>query len=88
LFVNVEIVSNEADVPVAISTEAVHTINDKPTVFVRVPGGFLPNTVVLGRSDGKQVEVVKGIKPGSQYAAQGSFIVKSELGKASAEHTH
>lgn len=88
LFVNVEIVSNEAEAPVAISTEAIHTVNDKPTVFVRVPGGFLPTPVTLGRSDGKQVEVVKGIKPGSQYAAQGSFVVKSELGKASAEHAH
>lgn len=88
LFVNVEIVSGEAEVPVAISTEAIHTVNDKPTVFVRVPGGFLPTPVTLGRNDGKQVEVVKGIKPGSRYAAQGSFVVKSELGKASAEHVH
>lgn len=88
LFVNVEVVSNEAEVPVTVSTEAVHTVNDKPTVFVRVPGGFLPTPVTLGRSDGKVVEVVKGIKAGSQYAGPGSFVIKSELGKASAEHTH
>lgn len=88
LFVNVEIVSNEADVPVAVSTDAVHTVNDKPTVFVRTPGGFLPMPVALGRSDGKLIEIVKGMKPGSQYAGPGSFIIKSELGKASAEHTH
>ncbi|WP_136416092.1 efflux RND transporter periplasmic adaptor subunit [Herbaspirillum sp. ST 5-3] len=88
LFVNVEIVSSEADVPVAVSTEAVHNVNDKPTIFVRVPGGFLPQQIALGRTDGKLVEVVKGVKPGSQYAAAGSFVIKSELGKASAEHTH
>ncbi len=88
LFVNVEIVSNEADVPVAISTEAVHTVNDKPTVFVRVQGGFLPMPVTLGRSDGKRVEIVKEMKAGSHYAGPGSFIIKSELGKASTEHTH
>lgn len=88
LFVNVEVVSNEADVPVAVSTDAIHTVNDKPTVFVRVPGGFLPTPVTLGRSDGKLVEVMKGLKAGSQYAGSGSFVIKSELGKASAEHTH
>lgn len=88
LFVNVEVVSSEAEVPVAVSTEAVHSVNDSPNVFVRVPGGFLPTPVTLGRSDGKQVEVVKGLKAGSQYAAAGSFVIKSELGKASAEHTH
>lgn len=88
LFVNIEIVSNQAEVPVAVTTEAIHTVNDKPTIFVRVPGGFLPQQVTLGRSDGKIVEVVKGLKPGTKYAGAGSFIVKSEQGKASAEHTH
>lgn len=88
LFVNVEVVSNEADVPVAVSMDAIHTVNDKPTVFVRVPGGFVPVPVTLGRSDGKLVEVVKGVNAGSQYAGPGSFVIKSELGKASAEHTH
>ncbi|MEC4718432.1 efflux RND transporter periplasmic adaptor subunit [Noviherbaspirillum sp. CPCC 100848] len=88
LFVNVEIVSNQADVPVAVSTDAIQTVNDKPTIFVRVPGGFIPQQVTLGRTDGKVVEVVKGLKAGSKYAGTGSFIVKSEQGKASAEHTH
>ena len=44
--------------------------------------------VQLGRSDGKRVEVLQGLKQGAPYAATGSFVVKSELGKASAEHTH
>jgi cobalt-zinc-cadmium efflux system membrane fusion protein len=88
LFVNVEVVASEAQVPVAVSTAAVHDVNGKAVVFVRVPGGFLPQQVTLGRSDGKLVEVVKGLKPGSQYAAAGSFVIKSELGKGSASHSH
>jgi cobalt-zinc-cadmium efflux system membrane fusion protein len=88
LFVNVEIVSDEKEAAVAVTTDAVQTVNDKPTVFVRVPGGFLAQQVMLGRSDGKVVEIVKGLKAGTPYAAANSFIVKSEQGKASAEHTH
>ena len=42
----------------------------------------------LGRSDGKRVEVLSGLKAGMPYASTGSFVVKSELGKGSAEHTH
>jgi cobalt-zinc-cadmium efflux system membrane fusion protein len=88
LFVNVEIVSEQTEAAVAVTTDGVHSVDNKPTVFIRVPGGFLPQHVTLGRSDGKMVEVTKGIKPGTRYAGAGSFIVKSELGKASAEHTH
>ncbi|HYD81640.1 MAG TPA: efflux RND transporter periplasmic adaptor subunit [Paucimonas sp.] len=88
LFVNVEVRSNEADVPVAVSTDAIHTVDDKPTVFVQIPGGFMPTPVALGRSDGKRIEIAKGMKAGMQYAGPGSFILKSELGKSSAEHSH
>ncbi|MFC7287385.1 efflux RND transporter periplasmic adaptor subunit [Herminiimonas glaciei] len=88
LFVNVEIVANEVEVPVAVATDAIQTINDKPVVFVKVADGFIAQEVSTGRTDGKRVEIVKGLKAGSEYAAGGSFVIKSELGKASAEHTH
>jgi len=88
LFVNVEVTSSEADVPVTVASDAIQTVGDKPVVFLKVNGGFIAQPVQLGRSDGKRVEVLQGLKAGAPYASAGSFVVKSELGKASAEHTH
>lgn len=88
LFVSVEVTSSEADVPVTVVSDAIQTVGDKPVVFLKVNGGFIAQPVQLGRSDGKRVEVLQGFKSGTPYAAAGSFVVKSELGKASAEHTH
>ena len=88
LFVNVELVASETEAPVTVAADAVQTVEDKPTVFLRVPGGFLPQHVQTGRSDGKRVEIVGGLKPGAAYAASGSFVVKSQQGKSSATHTH
>ncbi len=88
LFVNVELVASEVDAPVTVSAEAVQTVKDKPTVFLRVPGGFVPQHVQTGRSDGQRIEVTSGLKPGAAYAASGSFVVKSQQGKSSATHTH
>jgi cobalt-zinc-cadmium efflux system membrane fusion protein len=88
LFVNVEVVSGQTDAPVTIAAEAVQTIENKPTIFLSVPGGFAAQEVTLGRSDGKVVEVTKGLQAGAPYASTNSFILKSDLGKASAEHTH
>uniref|UniRef100_UPI003342DFB8 efflux RND transporter periplasmic adaptor subunit n=1 Tax=Herminiimonas fonticola TaxID=303380 RepID=UPI003342DFB8 len=88
LFVSIEIVSSETSVPVSVSAEALHSINDKPVVFVKLADGFIAQEVTTGRSDGKSVEIVKGMQAGSEYASAGSFVIKSELGKASAEHTH
>lgn len=88
LFVNVDIVSGQTEAPVAISTDAVQIIDGKPTVFLSVAGGFVAREVTLGRSDGKVVEVTRGLQAGAPYASANSFTLRSELGKASAEHTH
>lgn len=88
LFVNVELVSSEAQAPVTVLAEAVQTVEDKPTVFLRVPGGFVPQHVQTGRSDGQRIEIVGGLAPGAAHAARGSFVVKSQQGKSSATHTH
>lgn len=85
LFINVEVVANETEVPVAISTEAIQTINDKPTIFIRIPGGFIAQPVRIGLSDGTNTEIVVGLKPNTEYAVDGSFIIKAELSKSSAE---
>jgi cobalt-zinc-cadmium efflux system membrane fusion protein len=86
MFVNVDIVTGSVDAKVAVNAEAVQKINDKPTVFVRIPGGFIAQPVETGIADGKRIEIVSGIKPGSQYASKGSFVLKAELGKASLEN--
>jgi cobalt-zinc-cadmium efflux system membrane fusion protein len=88
LFVNVEVTSSEADVPVTVASDAIQTVGGKPVVFLKVNGGFIAQPVQLGRSDGKRVEVLQGLRAGARYASAGSFVVKSELGKSSAEHTH
>lgn len=88
LFVNVELRSNDSEVPVAVRSDALQTIDDKPTVFIRVDGGFIAQTVVTGKSDGNYLEIMQGLKSGTPYAATGSFILKAEQGKGSAEHAH
>ena len=88
LFVTVELLAEEAQVPVAVASSAIQTLDDRTVVFMKVQGGFVPQPVQIGRSDGKRVEIVSGLQAGASYAAAGSFVVKSEQGKGSATHSH
>jgi cobalt-zinc-cadmium efflux system membrane fusion protein len=88
LFVNVELTSEERNAPVAVLADAVQMVEDKPTIFIKVKGGFVGQEVTTGHSDGKLTEILSGINPGTVYAASGSFVIKAEQGKSSAEHTH
>lgn len=90
LFVNVEVQlqSNQREAPVTVAAAALQTVEEKPTVFVRMPGGFRAEHVTLGRRDTATVEVTKGLAPGTEYAAANSFVIKAELGKSSDEDSH
>ncbi len=88
LFVTVEVVQEEVEVPVAVVAEAIQTHQDRPVVFVAHKDLFEVRPVILGRRDGEWVEVREGLSAGERYAAQNSFILKSELGKSAATHEH
>jgi cobalt-zinc-cadmium efflux system membrane fusion protein len=88
LFVNVEVAAGEQAVPVAVAADAVQRLEGKPVVFVRTATGFVATAVTPGRSDGRLTELTAGLASGTPYAAAGSFVIKSEAGKASASHAH
>ncbi|MNE51900.1 Cobalt-zinc-cadmium resistance protein CzcB [compost metagenome] len=88
LFVNVRVSTDTRQARVAVPEAAIQTVEDKPTVFVRTEDGFQAQPVVLGSRAAGQVEITQGLQAGVLVATTGSFVLKSELGKASAEHAH
>ncbi|MCF6148284.1 MAG: efflux RND transporter periplasmic adaptor subunit [Candidatus Kuenenia sp.] len=86
LFVTVEIVQEEATVPVAVSVDAIQTFHDRSVVFVQYGDLYEIRPLELGRSNGRWVEVLHGLSPGEKYVSRNSFILKAELGKAGAIH--
>ncbi len=88
LFVTVAVLGEDQQVPLTVVAEAVQTIDAQPMLFMAAPGGFVAKPVQVGRSDGRTVEILSGVRPGDSYAATNTFILKAELGKAGAEHGH
>lgn len=87
-FVTAEVATEERRFEVLVPRGAVQEIGGESVVFVRTPEGFEKREVVLGRGDQEGVEVVFGLDPGERYAAANTFVLKAELGKAEAEHSH
>ena len=88
MFVNAELATEETQVPVSVSMDSIQTIRNLSVVFGRYGEYFEMRPLELGRDDGKNVEVLKGISAGEQYAASNSFILKAELGKDGTSHDH
>lgn len=86
--VTVEVVSTEAQVPVAVAAEAIQSLRDWQVVFGRYGDAFEARPLTLGRSDGRFVEVLEGLSAGEQYATKNSFLIKADIGKSGASHDH
>lgn len=96
MFVEVQIASTDRSNPdpppvIAVPQDAVQTIEGEPSVFVPVPGEentFARRAVAIGRPVAGLVPVLSGLVEGEAYVAANSFLLKADLGKATAEHQH
>lgn len=86
--VNVSLVANEFEAPITVAVDAVQTLRDWTVVFVNYGDQLEARPITLGRSDGKTVEVLSGLKAGERYAASNSYLIKADIGKAGASHDH
>jgi cobalt-zinc-cadmium efflux system membrane fusion protein len=96
MFAQVEIVATgtageEPPPVVAVPEGAIQLVEGGTSVFVPVPGEentFTRRSVSVGRNIGGLVAVHSGLVEGEQLVVAGSFILKAELGKSTAEHAH
>ncbi|MEP6502337.1 MAG: efflux RND transporter periplasmic adaptor subunit [Betaproteobacteria bacterium] len=84
LFVTVAVLGDRQPVAMVVNADAIQTIENQTMVFKVVPGGFVATAVKVGRGDGRNVEVLAGLKAGDQVASSNTFILKAELGKSGA----
>lgn len=87
-FVTGAIIIDESEVPVVVDHQSVQDISGVPTVFVKKDQTVVATPVRIGRRDDKRAEVLEGVAVGARIATSGSFLLKSELTKGSAEHEH
>ena len=94
LMVNVLLQQPSDSTALRILQSAVQNVDGKNVVFIATQQGqqveFHPTPIKLGQSskDSQYIEVLSGLNQGQKYAAQGSFLLKSELEKGEASHEH
>lgn len=94
LMVNVQLQQAGSSQALRILKSAIQKVEGKDVVFVASEHDqnieFKAQPVVLRQilGNAEWVEVQSGLTQGQQYAAQGSFLLKSELEKGEASHEH
>ncbi|WP_425493490.1 efflux RND transporter periplasmic adaptor subunit [Marilutibacter chinensis] len=57
-------------------------------VYVREGEDYRARPVRIGRRDAERAEILDGVATGEEVVVEQSFLVKADIGKAAAEHSH
>lgn len=86
--VSAQVVVSENEVPLAVKETGLQRFRDFTVVFAQVGETYEVRMLELGARDGEHVEVLEGIKPGTSYVAEQSFLIKADIEKSGASHDH
>jgi cobalt-zinc-cadmium efflux system membrane fusion protein len=82
---------NASEPVLAVPEAAIQTVEGRTAVFVAVEGEantFAARPITAGKMVGGMVPVLSGLAEGEPVVVAGSFLLKADLGKSSAEHQH
>jgi len=87
-FVSAKIEVAEFQVPLAVKRSGLQSFRDFTVVFVKIGNEYEVRMLELGRVAGEWIEVLGGLKVGSEYVSENSFIIKADIEKSGASHDH
>lgn len=89
-FITAQIIISDQSSFLSLPKSVIQKINDKPYVFVKKGEGiFEAKPIQIKGSDkGEFIEVLSGVQEGDELVSTNTFLLKAELGKSEAEHSH
>lgn len=86
--VNAEVTIAERRVPLAVRESGLQGFRDFTVVFAQIGETYEVRMLELGARDGEWAEVLGGLKPGTNYVTEQSFLIKADIEKSGASHDH
>jgi cobalt-zinc-cadmium efflux system membrane fusion protein len=87
-FVRGRVTVAEHAVDLAVRKSGIQAFRDFQVVFARVDDTYEVRMLELGRSDHDWIEVLGGLKAGTAYVTENSYLIKADIEKSGASHDH
>jgi len=83
-----DVVVSTREAPLAVRNAGLQSFRDFTVVYAKVGESYEVRMLDLGESDGTHSEVLGGLKPGTTYVTENSFLIKADIEKSGATHDH
>lgn len=86
--VSAEVTIDAREVPLAVRESGLQRFRDFTVVFAKVGDTYEVRMLELGDRDGEWAEVLGGLKPGTLYVTEQSYLIRADIEKSGASHDH
>lgn len=86
--VSAEVTVDSRKVPLTVKEMGLQRFRDFTVVFAQVGETYEVRMLELGDRDGEYVEVLGGLKHGTRYVTEQSFLIRQDIEKSGASHDH
>ncbi|PMV97167.1 efflux RND transporter periplasmic adaptor subunit [Pseudomonas sp. GW460-C8] len=83
-----DVTLDERQASLAVKESGLQRFRDFTVVFAQIGETYEVRMLELGTRDGEYVEVLSGLKPGTSYVTEQSFLIKADIDKSGASHDH
>jgi cobalt-zinc-cadmium efflux system membrane fusion protein len=87
-YVNASIKVAEIEVPLAVKRSGLQSFRDFTVVYAQIGDQYEVRMLELGRQDDEWIEVLGGLRPGTRYVTENSYVLKADVEKSGASHDH
>lgn len=86
--ISANIIFEKQQVAVRVQNRAIHELDGQTVVFIKEGESYEPRAVELGQQDASYTQIISGIKAGTPYALDNSYLIKADIEKSGAGHVH
>jgi cobalt-zinc-cadmium efflux system membrane fusion protein len=87
-YVTASIKVAEIEVPLAVKRNGLQSFRDFTVVYAQIGDQYEVRMLDLGRQDDEWIEVLGGLRPGTRYVTENSYVLKADVEKSGASHDH
>lgn len=88
MLVKGNVVTGEIHAEIIVDNRALQPYENATVVFVKEGTRYEPRPVTLGKTDGTFTQVLSGLHTGDTYVVENSYLIKADIEKSGAAHSH
>ncbi|WAJ71543.1 efflux RND transporter periplasmic adaptor subunit [Catenovulum adriaticum] len=88
LMVTADIVVSQKSANMRVNNHAIQMHEGHKVVFIKKEQAYIARKISIGQQDNLYTEINSGLTAGDVYVSQNSYLIKADLAKSSASHSH